>query len=212
MKGVFSMKVVLVNGSPHPRGCTYTALVEIATVLEAQGVETEIFQVGVKPVSGCIACERCRETGRCFMNDKVNEFLDKAAVADAFVFGSAVHFAAISGAMASFLDRVFFAGTPNFRGKPGTGIVSCRRGGTTAAFDQLNKYLAYSEMPIVSSQYWNMVHGNTPEEVKQDLEGLQIMRTLGSNMAWLLKCLEAGKAAGIEMPEKEKRQRTNFIR
>jgi multimeric flavodoxin WrbA len=212
MKGVFSMKVILVNGSPHPRGCTYTALVEIATVLEAQGVETEIFQVGVKPVSGCIACERCRETGRCFMNDKVNEFLDKAAVADAFVFGSAVHFAAISGAMASFLDRVFFAGTPNFRGKPGSGIVSCRRGGSTAAFDQLNKYLAHSEMPIVSSQYWNMVHGNTPEEVKQDLEGLQIMRTLGSNMAWLLKCLEAGKAAGFEMPEKEKRQRTNFIR
>jgi Multimeric flavodoxin WrbA len=206
------MKVLLVNGSPHPNGSTHTGLIEVSKSLEAQGIDTELIWLGVKPISGCIACSRCRKTGRCFINDSVNDFLDKAELADGFVLGSPVHFAALSGVMTSFLDRVFYAGLPAFRGKPGAGIISCRRGGSTAAFDQLNKYFTISEMPIVSSQYWNMIHGQSPEEVMQDIEGIQTMRVLGSNMAWLLKCLEAGKAAGIELPVKEGRALTNFIR
>ena len=206
------MKVILVNGSPHKRGCTYTALNEIAQSLEKQNVESERFWLGNKPLGGCIDCGACFKTGRCFMDDEVNQFLDKAKTADGFIFGSPVHYAALSGALTSFMDRVFYGGKEDFRGKPAAGIVSCRRGGATAAFDQVNKYFTISNMPIVSSQYWNMVHGNSPEEVRQDLEGLQIMRTLGSNMAWLLKCIQAGRDAGIELPEREAPARTNFIR
>ena len=206
------MKVMLVNGSPKPRGCTYTALKEVAKTLEAQGIETEIFQVGNKPVAGCIACGFCRKHNRCVFDDKVNEFLEKVNEFDGFIFGSPVHYAALSGAMTSFLDRVFYTGSAKFRGKPGAGIVSCRRGGSTAAFDQVNKYFTISEMPIVSSQYWNMVHGNTPEQVLEDLEGMQTMRVLGNNMAWLVKCIEAGKTAGVELPDQENRAWTNFIR
>jgi len=205
------MKVLLVNGSPRPNGSTYTALMEISNVLEQQGVEAELFQVGNKPISGCIACGKCYKVGRCVIEDPVNEFLDKAEEADAFVFGSPVHFAALSGSLASFLHRAFYAGLRGFRGKPGAGIVICRRGGATAAFDQLNKYFTISQMPVVSSQYWNMAHGNSPDDVKQDLEGLQTMRVIGNNMVWLLKCLEAGKSAGIELPELETREWTNFI-
>lgn len=206
------MKVLLVNGSPHEKGCTYTALAEVAGALEKHGIKTEIYQVGTKPVSGCLGCYSCAQTGRCFMKDQVNEFLDKAAGVDGFVFGSPVHYASASGMLISFMDRVFFASRGRLAYKPAAAIVSARRGGTTATFDQLNKYFAISNMPIVSSQYWNMVHGNTPEDVKQDLEGMQIMRTLGNNMAWLLKSIQAGKAAGIDIPEQEKRVVTNFIR
>ncbi len=206
------MKVLLLNGSPKANGCTYTALCEVAKALEKNGVETEIVQVGAAPVAGCIGCGACAKTGKCFVEDGVNEFVEKAKEADGFVFGSPVHYAAASGAITSFLDRAFYGKGAVFAGKPGAAIVSCRRGGASAAFDQLNKYFTISNMPIVSSQYWNQVHGNTPEEVKQDEEGMQTMRTLGNNMAWLLSCIKAGKAAGITFPEREPALKTNFIR
>lgn len=208
------MKVLLVNGSNKKNGCTFTALSEVAGALEKQGIQTEIFHVGAKSISGCLGCGVCMEKGRCFMNDPVNEFLDKVSETDGFVFGTPVHFASAAGTLTSFMDRLFFTNIGNglLNYKPAAAIASCRRAGATATFDQLNKYFTISNMPIVSSQYWNMVHGNTPEEVKQDLEGMQTMRTLGSNMAWLLKSIEAGKVAGLAMPEKEEHIMTNFIR
>lgn len=206
------MKVLLVNGSPHAQGCTYTALCEVAAALEKQGIETELFQVGTKPISGCLGCGACIKTGKCVIDDVVNEFLEKAKDADGFVFGSPVHFANASGAITSFMDRAFYGKGAVYANKPAAAVMSCRRGGATATLDQLNKYFTISNMPIVSSQYWNMVHGNTPDEVRQDAEGMQTMRTLGINMAWLLKCIEAGKAAGIAMPEREAKVATNFIR
>lgn len=208
------MKVLLINGSPKSKGCTYTALCEIAKELEKENIEAEIFHIGNKPIRGCMACGGCykNDDNKCVFNDDVvNIALEKAKEADGFIFGSPVHYAGASGEITSFLDRFFYAGS-GFEYKLGAAIVSCRRGGSTAALDQLNKYFTISQMPIVSSQYWNMVHGNTPEEVKQDLEGMQVMRTLGKNMAWLLKCIQAGKEYGIALPEKEERARTNFIR
>ncbi|WP_291573940.1 flavodoxin family protein [Clostridium sp. UBA4548] len=208
------MKVLLINGSPKSKGCTYTALCEIAKELEKENIEAEIFHIGNKPIRGCMACGGCykNDDNKCVFNDDVvNIALEKAKEADGFIFGSPVHYAGASGEITSFLDRFFYAGS-GFEYKPGAAIVSCRRGGSTAALDQLNKYFTISQMPIVSSQYWNMVHGNTPEEVKQDLEGMQVMRTLGKNMAWLLKCIHAGKESGIALPKKEERARTNFIR
>lgn len=206
------MKVILINGSPHKNGCTYTALSEIADVLHQEGIETELFWVGNKPISGCLGCKACVKTGKCFMNDIVNDFVEIAKDADGFIFGSPVHYAGASGALTSFMDRAFYHKATIFQGKPGAAIASCRRGGASATFDQLNKYFTICSMPVVSSQYWNMVHGNTPEEVKQDLEGMQTMRTLGRNMAWLLKCIEAGKKDGIEFPKHEEKIATNFIR
>lgn len=206
------MKVILVNGSPRANGCTFTALEEAAGALMKNGIETEIFQVGAKPIAGCIGCGVCLNTGACFLDDPVNAFLEKAGVADGFIFGSPVHYAAASGALTSFLDRVFYGKSALFEGKPGAAVVSCRRGGASAAFDQINKYFTISGMPIVSSQYWNQVHGNTPEEVRRDEEGMQTMRTLGNNMAWLLKCIEAGKREGVQYPEREPVLKTNFIR
>lgn len=207
------MKVLLINGSPKAKGCTYTALLEVAKELEKENIETEIFHVGNKPIRGCMACGGCSKTdGKCVFNDDtVNIALEKAKEVDGFIFGSPVHYASASGAITSFLDRFFYAGN-SFQYKPGASIVSCRRGGSTAAFEQLNKYFTISNMPVVSSQYWNMVHGNTPEEVKQDLEGMQTMRLLGKNMAWLLKSIQAGKESGITLPTKEPRAVTNFIR
>ncbi len=209
------MKVLLVNGSPHETGCTFTALAEVAGALEQEGVETELFQAGSGVKRGCKGCGGCSRsgTGRCvFDDDCVNQAIEKAEQADGFVFGSPVHYAAASGDLTAFLDRCFYAGSRFFAYKPGAAVVSCRRGGATAAFDQLNKYFTISNMPIVSSQYWNMVHGNTPEEVKQDLEGLQGLRMLGRNMAWLLRCIEAGAGNGMVPPVPEPRLKTNFIR
>ncbi len=207
------MKVLLVNGGPHKEGCTYTALKEVEKELNNEGIETEIFWVGVKPISGCIACGKCSEIGKCVFNDVVNEFAEKCKDADGFVFGTPVHYASASGAITSFMDRLFYSASSDiFRLKPAATIVSARRAGTTATMDQLNKYFSINQMPIISSRYWNMVHGNNPEEVKQDEEGMQIMRILGRNMAYHLKCQEAGKKAGINMPEKEKTKLTNFIR
>lgn len=206
------MKVILVNGSPREKGCTYTALCQVEKTLNEQGVDTEIFWLGTNPMAGCIACGACLKTGKCFRNDTVNDFLEKVNEADGFVFGSPVHFAGASGAITSFMDRVFYGRGKLFAGKPAAAIVSCRRGGASAAFDQINKYFSICNMPIVTSQYWNQVHGNTPEQVLQDEEGLQTMRTLALNMAWLLKCIEAGKNSGIEKPKYEDKIATNFIR
>ena len=207
------MKVILVNGSPKAKGCTYTALCEVAGALEKSGIETEVFHVGTEAIRGCMGCGGCKKLdGKCIYDDSVNAFIEKAKTADGFIFGSPVHYAAVSGMLTSFLDRAFYAGKPNFEYKPGAVVVSCRRGGASAAFDQLNKYFTISNMPVVSSQYWNQVHGTNPEEVKQDLEGMQTMRILGNNMAWLLKAIEAGKKVGINVPEKEAKISTSFIR
>lgn len=207
------MKVLLVNGSPNPKGCTYTALSEVADTLNKEGIETQIFQIGKKPISGCIACMKCRELGKCVIDDIVNEFREPAKDADGFVFGSPVYFASSAGAMTAFMDRAFYSSD---RGslylKPAAAVVSARRAGTTAAFDQMNKYFTISQMPIISSSYWNMVHGFTPEDVRQDLEGLQVMRNLGRNMAWFLRCKEAADKAGVALPEREEQIFTHFIR
>jgi multimeric flavodoxin WrbA len=210
------MKVILVNGSPHKEGCTYTALAEVAGTLKQEGIATEFFWIGKKPVSGCIACKTCAKKGKCFLNDGVNDFVELAQGADGFIFGSPVHYAAASGALTSFMDRAFYsdsqAGRQSFYLKPAAAVVSARRAGTTAAFDQINKYFTIAEMPVISSRYWNMVHGAAPEDVKKDLEGLQTMRVLARNMAWFLKCKEAGLKAGVRFPEREEGIRTNFIR
>lgn len=205
------MKVLLVNGSPHKNGCTYVALNEVAEALNKEGIETEIFWLGVKPIDVCIACGSCRKTGECFRKDIVNEFVKMAEHADGFVFGSPVHYGSPSGIISTFLDRVFFSSSRTFFGKPGAAVVSCRRGGATASFDVLNKYFTLTDMPVVSSQYWNQIHGMNAEEARQDIEGLQTMRHLGENMAWLLKCIEAGKKAGLEPPAREPWTPTNFI-
>ena len=206
------MKVLMLNGSPHKNGCTDRALREIAAELAKAGVDSEIFWLGAKPAGGCMGCGACGKTGKCAFDGGVNEFVEKAREADGFIFGSPVHYAAASGSITGFLDRAFYSGSPAFQGKPGAAVVSARRAGTTAAFDQLNKYFAINEMPVVSANYWNMVHGSTAADVEQDLEGLQTMRVLARNMAWLMKCVAAGKAAGVERPAQEQKQRTKFIR
>ena len=210
------MKVLLVNGSPHKEGCTYTALTEAASALNDNGVDTDVFWIGNRPLSGCIACKTCVQKKKCVFDDKVNEFLELAGDYDGFVFGTPVHWAGASGAITSFLDRVFYAdfcgGGNRFLLKPAAAIMSARRAGTTATWDQMNKYFGLMQMPIITSRYWNMVHGTTPEEVKKDLEGVQIMRILGKNMAWFLKCREAGEKAGIALPEQEVISFTNFVR
>lgn len=205
------MKVLMINGSPNETGCTYTALSEAASQLEKNGVETEIIQFGKSSVRGCIGCNSCAETHRCIFDDVVNIALEKMESADGLIVGSPVYYASANGSVISFLDRMFYAGDC-FAYKPGAAVASARRAGTTATLDELNKYFTIANMPVVSSQYWNMVHGMTPEEVRQDLEGLQIMRRLGDNMAWLLRCIEAGRRAGVKPPEPEEKQFTNFIR
>lgn len=207
------MRVLLFNGSPRANGCTFTALTEVATVLERNGVSTEIIQTGVKPIRDCIACRGCAAKRHCvFDDDPINEWIDKAASADGFVFGTPVYYAHPSGRILSVMDRMFYAGGGNFTQKPAAVIASARRAGTTASLDAISKHLTINQMPVVSSTYWNMVHGNTPDEVKRDEEGMQTMRNLGANLAWILKCIEAGKAAGIAPPQAEKSVRTNFIR
>ena len=205
------MKVILFNGSPKKNGCTFTALTEVSEELEKNGIVTEIFHAG-QTLKGCMGCGMCSKSGKCITDDCVNEALQKISEADGFVFGTPVHYAGASGAITSFLDRLFYAGGSKMKHKPCSIVVSCRRGGSTAALDQLIKYPTINEMPVVSSKYWNMVHGNTPDEVRQDLEGIQTMRILGKNMAWLLKAIEAGKRSGVMPPESEQIIRTNFIR
>ena len=205
------MKVLLVNGSSHEKGCTYTALAEVAKALNANGVETEIYWLGQNQVSGCKGCWACKKIKKCVIDDGVNEFVEKAAEFDGFVFGSPVYYASAAGALVSFMDRVFYSGGKNLAFKPAAAVVSCRRAGASTTFDVINKYFTINNMPIVGSNYWNEIHGNTAEEAAQDAEGLQTMRMLGNNMAWLLKCIALGKEAGIA-PETEKKIWTNFIR
>lgn len=207
------MKVLLINGSPHPKGCTFTALSTVATQLEKNGVESQMIQIGSKAIRGCIACGKCKDTGYCiFKDDPVNEVIDLLRAADGVIVGSPVYYAGPNATLCALLDRVFFMKSAPYAFKPAAAIVSCRRGGASASFDRLNKYFTIARMPVVSSQYWNSVHGNNAEEVVQDKEGMQIMRTLGDNMAWLVKCIAAGKAAGINPPTPEPWDATNFIR
>ena len=207
------MKVILVNGSPHEKSTTYRALSEVANTLEENGIETEIFWLGTKPISGCLGCGGCVKTGKCVIDDIVNVFIDKAKDADGFIFGTPVHYASASGALTSFMDRVFYGKAGIFMGKPAATVACCRRGGASAAFDQINKYYPISGMPIVPSQYWNSVHGVGAEQAELDEEGMQTMRMLARNMAWMLKCIDLGKQNGITAPEKEAvAKRTNFIR
>ena len=210
------MKVLLINGSPRKNGCTFTALSEVAGELEKLGISTEIYWIGNKPVPGCISCNSCTKTGKCVFDDQINEVVEKMWACDGFVFGSPVYYAGINGSMMSFMDRLCYSSSRNglspMSYKPCAAVVSARRAGTTSALDQLGKYLMYSGSVVIGSQYWAMVHGNTPEQVRQDAEGLQIMRTLGRNMAWFLKIKEAGLAAGVEYPEREEKVFTNFIR
>lgn len=208
------MKVLMINGSPREKQCTYTALSIMAERFAELGIETEIVQLGNGPIRDCIACRKCRERddGKCFLDgDIINEIIEKAKSADGFVFGSPVYYSHPSGRILSVLDRVFFAGTEAFAFKPGAAIVSARRGGNSASFDVLNKYFTIAQMPVATSTYWNMVHGNTPEEVMQDAEGVQTMKNLASNMAWMMRCIEAGKSQGIEHPDNPEIA-TNFIR
>ena len=211
------MKVLLVNGSPHEKGCTCTALREAAAAMEQEGIETAFYWIGNQPIGGCIGCYQCGKRQKCVFDDRVNEFTALAAAYDGFLFGSPVFYAGMNGSLMSFLDRTFFSASAQdphpFRFKPAAAVVSARRAGTTSALDQLNKYFLHQQMPIISSRYWNMVHGNTPEEVQQDAEGLQTMRVLGRNMAWFLKLREAGERAGVPLPMQEpERASTNFIR
>lgn len=210
------MKVLLVNGSSHKNGCTYTALKEVEKVLNDEGIDTEIYWIGIKAISGCMGCRRCILKKQCIIDDKVNEFVDMASDYDGFIFGTPVFYASASGSLISFMDRAFYSsscsGKRVFNYKPAASICSARRSGTTATFDQLNKYFAISEMPIVSSRYWNMVHGNTPDEVKQDEEGMQVMRILGHNMAYILKCIDVGRKNNIKLVKEDEIVLTNFIR
>jgi len=206
------MKVLLVNGSPHQNGCTYTALCEVAKGLESEGIDYEILHIGKGDIPGCRGCGYCKKKGECVIKDIVNQTVARADEFDGFVFGSPVYYAGPAGQLLSFMDRLFYSSCGRLAYKPAAAVVSCRRGGSTASLDRLNKYFTISNMPVVSSQYWNLVHGNSPEEVVQDLEGMQIMRTLGRNMGWMLKSIDAGKKAGVKIPEPEERVWTNFIR
>lgn len=205
------MKVLMLNGSANQKGCTYTALQEIGRTLQAEGIDYEIFQIGAQPVRDCIGCRQCTEQGCIFMDDLVNVFVQKAREADGFVFGTPVYYAHASGRILSFMDRAFYSSKGAFIHKPVAAVASARRAGTTASLDDLNKYFGISHMPTVGSSYWNMVHGNRPEEVLQDVEGLQTMRNIAHNMAWLLKCIEEGRKQGI-LPQTESGSWTNFIR
>ena len=207
------MKVLMLNGSAHQKGCTYTALTEIGRELEKEGISYEIFQLGGQPIRDCIGCRQCKNDSCVFQDDAVNEFVRKAKEADGFVFGTPVYYAHPSGRILSFLDRAFYCCSGRaFYFKPAAAVASARRAGTTASLDVLNKYFGISQMPTVGSTYWNMVHGNTPEEVLQDVEGLQTMRNIGRSMAWMLKSFYLASENGIALPQTERVSFTNFIR
>lgn len=205
------MKVLLINGSPNAKGCTYTALNEVAATLNDEGIETEIIQVGNKDIRGCIGCRKCKQTGKCVFNDIVNGIAPKFAECDGIILGSPVYFASANGTLVSFADRLFYSTPGSKKMKVGAAVVSARRGGNSATFDELNKYFTISEMPIASSRYWNMVHGYTPEDVYTDKEGIFTMRTLGRNMAFLIKSISLGKEQ-FGLPKEEQREMTNFIK
>ena len=205
-------KVLLINGSPNAQGNTWTALNEVADALEKHRVETELLYLGKQPIAGCIACYKCVKAGKCVFDDQVNQVIEKLDSYDGIIICSPVYFAGPNGHLCAFLDRLFWAGGKRLAGKLAAAVVCCRRGGASAALDRLNRYLTYSNMCVVGSSYWNMVHGMKPGEVKEDLEGMHTMRTLGENMAWMLKNMEAGKNEGVPGPEYERKVFTNFIR
>lgn len=205
------MKVLMINGSPEKNSCTGRALTEIAETLKQEGIDSEIIQIGREVIRGCTACGACKKTGRCVHKDIVNDIADKLDSIDAFIIGSPVYYASGNGTVYSFMDRLFFSAADKLRYKPAAAIAVARRAGTTATLDTLNKYFTINEMPVVSSSYWNMVHGFTPADVEKDLEGLQTMRNIGHNMAWLLKCIEAGQKAGVTKPASERGAWTHFI-
>ena len=207
------MKVLMLNGSPHQFGCTYTALRAISDVLQSEQIKTEIIWLGDKPLQDCVGCHACVKLGKCiFDDDIVNELLEKSKLADGFVFGAPAFYAHPGGRILSVLDRLFTSGEKYFSYKPGAAIVTARRAGTTAALDVLNKFFTMTKMPVVSSHYWNSIHGRTPEETRQDAEGMQTLKILGRNMAWLMKSLNISQAAGLYHPEPVARHNTNFIR
>lgn len=206
------MKALLLNGSPHEHGCTYTALSEVEKSLHANRIETELLWLGKQPVQDCVGCGGCKSTGHCVFDDGVNRLIDRIDEFDALVVGTPVYYSAPTGQLSAFLDRLFYAGGGRMQHKIAAAVVSCRRGGATAAFEQLNQYFGISNMIVATSQYWNQVHGAKPEDVLRDEEGLQTMRTLGENIAWLCRLLEAGKNAGIEPPAYAPKLRTDFIR
>ncbi len=205
------MHVILVNGSPHAKGCTNRALEEVQAQLTREGATSSIFWIGAN-VRPCLGCYQCRTLGHCVIDDTVRDFLKQAETADAFIFGSPVYYSSATGSITAFLDRAFFSGGAVLSGKPAASVVSCRRGGATATFAQLNMYALINQMPIVPSNYWNQVHGNTPQEVEQDAEGLQTLRLLASNLVWLLRSIQAGREAGVPPPLREQKIATNFIR
>ncbi len=209
---VFVMNVLLINGSPHKQGCTYTALSEVAAALNECGVETTIFHIGAAPVGGCVGCGGCAKAGQCVFGGPVAEVVPLVQKADAVVFGAPVHYATAAGSMLGFMHRLAYSAGRYLRHKPAAVVTSARRAGTTDALNAMEKVPQILEMPLVSSTYWPMVHGSDAEQVRLDEEGCQTMRNLGRNMAWLLRCIEAGKAAGIEPPTAETGKRTNFIR
>lgn len=206
------MKVLLINGSPHKKGCTFTALEEVENQLKANGIDTETLWIGTGAIPGCLGCGKCGNAGMCVFDDMVNQIHERLEEFDGIVVGSPVYYGGISGQVKCFLDRLFQSALYEFGGKLGAAVVSCRRGGASMAFQSLNMYFTISNMTVVGSQYWNQVHGFTPDDVRQDAEGLQTMRTLGQNMAWQLKCLKAGSAAGVDRPVYEERVWRHFIR
>ena len=205
------MKVLLINGSPRKDGNTAIALNEMIKVFENQGIETELLHIGGKDIRGCIACGKCRQLGHCVFDDIVVQASQKLAEADGLVVGSPVYYASANGTVVSFMDRLFYSNSADLRMKVGAAVSVARRGGQTTTFDQLNKYFTISGMPVASGQYWNGVHGAVPGEAENDSEGLQQMRTLAANMAFLMKSIALGKEK-FGLPEKEKPQRMNFIR
>lgn len=205
------MKVLLINGSPNANGNTAAALKEVAAALNAEGVETDTVCIGTKPVQGCIGCRKCKTTGVCVFKDELYLTLrQKASGADGIIIGSPVYYAGPAGSLCAVLDRLFYSSQPLLQYKPAASVAVARRAGSVAAFDRLNKYFGISNMPVVSSTYWNIVFGCNPGEAQEDAEGMLTMRTLGRNMAWLLRKLHAGD--GVETPAPEPRQATNFIR
>lgn len=199
------MKVLLINGSPHEKGCTYTALREIAGTFQREKIQADIFWIGNRPLYSCVDCGKCAEKGCCVFPDRVNDFLEVAGDYDGFIFASPVHYAGATGALTAFMGRAFFAdlhsGKNRFYLKPAAAVVSARRAGTTAALDQINKFFLWGHMPVISSRYWNMVHGQTPEQILADAEGIRNLRMLAKNMTWFLRCKEAGERAGVPLPD-----------
>lgn len=206
------MKVLMLNGSSHINGTTMAALTEVGKALEEDGIEYEIFRIGGGPIADCLGCGQCTENGCIFSDDAVNAFVEKAKAADGYIFGTPVYYAHPSGRIQSFLDRVFYSSGKHFAHKPGASVAVARRGGTATTFDVLNKYFGITQMITVGSTYWNQVHGRNAEDAAKDLEGMQTMRNLGHNMAWVLKCLEAGKEKGLVPPTADRSNQTNFIR